>query len=251
MTKSNKLPFPLRFRIIFSRWMMVFSAVALLTVVIFLLAFDFDGYFKGWRLGDKTEVNGTVTYAEWTGVSINEVDIMQYDYTFASPEIGEWFGTSYGPDGSTDVGQTVVVQYNSDNPMMSRIQGLDTSTSGFFGMLAFLVFFIPMILLLRFLFKKGKLKLKIIQNGTLAEGKLVEEKETGMRINDQPVIAYKFEYSIGSSNYYVTTKTHEVDKIGDERTELIVFHNDYPEKAIVVDSLPSGSSEYIKKNWRN
>ena len=203
-----------------------------------------------WALGDDSPtIKGVITGAEYTNVLVNDREVWEYFYTFASPETGEWFGSSYTSELYPNTGDTVAIQYDANDPSISRIQGMDTSISGTWLALVLGALFIIDMLVLRFFVSMNKEKLNILNRGKLTRGIIVAHNTTGTVIYNQPVSALTFAYGDNRKKYRTTTKTHEVDEVLDEQEEYIVYDRDEPSRGVVVDALPSIAANFIRKNW--
>ena len=199
---------------------------------------------------NPAQIEGTITGVDYTNTEVNERPVMQYFYTFVSPEIGEWYGYSYSSTSTADVGDRVTILYNSTDPSISKIRGMDTSSGGFFfGVLFPLFFVVPLLIAWIIFLRRALFKLKVLRKGSLTEGVLIDKKATATEINNQRVYALTFEYEVGSTKYTRVTKTHEINELMDDPKELMIYHYDYPSKAIVVDALPRSVGRYIRKNW--
>ena len=233
-----------------SKWVKIVLSISLVPLVLFLAFFDFAGISLNWRLdSNPARIEGAISGVEYTGVEINESPVYRFDYVFVSPEIGEWYGKSYDSNESLDFGDTVAVLYNESDPGTNKIEGMDATVSGYLGAILFAVFFFPLALIARYLIKRGRAKMSILNNANVAHAKLVNTSTTGVKINDEDVYKLEFQYEVSGTSYDVVTKTTDIRKLTDEPTEMIVYDQRKPENAIIVDSLPSNVAQFIKNNW--
>jgi|GEM_PF-6456975 len=85
---------------------------------------------------------------------------------------------------------------------------------------------------------QGLLARHLLINGAMTKGKIVSWEETNTRINDEPVIAYTFEYQAEDVTYQITEKTHLYQRLEDDDEEPILFDPRSPQDAIAIDVLP-------------
>ena len=126
---------------------------------------------------------------------------------------------------------------------------MDATISGYLGVIIFLIFFSLPLLFATYLIKKGREKVRILNDPTIAHAKLVNSSTTGVKVNDEDVYKLEFQYEVNGKSYDIVTKTTDPSKLTDEPTEMVVYKSDSPENTIIVDSLPSKVSRFIKENW--
>lgn len=101
-----------------------------------------------------------------------------------------------------------------------------------------LVFLFIGVFFLRKGINQGLLARHLLINGSMTKGKIVSWEETNTRINDEPVIAYTFEYKTDGVIYNITEKTHLYSRLEDDDEEPILYDPRNPQDAIAIDVLP-------------
>lgn len=192
---------------------------------------------------------GKITDVFETNTSVNEEYVYGYEYIFYSP-IGDLYGISYQRGYVYELGSEVEIVYNKFRPDYNKIKGMSTNPG---GMLLIISFAIPVFIGLVWLiinFIIGASRLKIIQNGKVTKGILIDKITTNSKINDNTVYKLVFKYKANNREYQVTTRTHKPEKLEDESEKLLIYNSWDASKALLVDSLPWGVPKFIKDNWR-
>jgi hypothetical protein len=84
----------------------------------------------------------------------------------------------------------------------------------------------------------------LLEHGKIGFGKLTSSEATGTRINNQPVIKLIFSFTaIDGDEYEAIAKTHEPTDLRDEAVEPLLYDEDDPYYAVLLDDLP-GSTEF-------
>ena len=195
-----------------------------------------------------TLIEGEVFDRFRTNLTINEEAVFGYKYSFASP-VGLQKGISYctGKRNSND--NKVVIEYATAHPNIHRIKGLSNTPGGFVSFVFLMPLLAGLIWLLVNLYK-GRIKLKVITEGTLGYGTLIEKRKTLTRINNRPVYKLIFEFRNEKRNIYnATARTHKPGRLLDDAEEMLYYDKTNPKKAVLVDDLPWGTPRYIKANW--
>jgi hypothetical protein len=98
---------------------------------------------------------------------------------------------------------------------------------------------VPPVVIIVIALRKGGQNVRLLREGVITQGKLVKREPTNTRVNNKTVYKFTFGFQDNRNRtHQVITKTHDVDDIGDEPTETIVYDPNDPSKACVVDALP-------------
>jgi len=81
-------------------------------------------------------------------------------------------------------------------------------------------------------------KLLILQKGVLTKAVLKDSEPTGVRINDKSQYRMIFGYEAAGEPYSITIKTVNMEYLEDEDFEWLVYQEDAPQNAVLVDDLP-------------
>ncbi|NLF41173.1 MAG: hypothetical protein GX587_00590, partial [Bacteroidales bacterium] len=94
--------------------------------------------------------------------------------------------------------------------------------------------------------KKSRRELQLIKTGEIAQGKLISKEFTSMRVNNNQVFRFRFEFKAKDGRKYKTSfKTHIPSGIEDEELEHLLYNPNEPEKAVLIDSLPKKARNYL------
>lgn len=159
--------------------------------------------------------------------------LVGYDYVFNSP-IGDLTWTSYNYGYDYNIGDKVRVEYNPERPYAHRIQGMHTIRDELI-----LVMFLIAAAWIFYNFLNGRKKNRIIKNGVLTTGKLIDKQITLFTLNGRKQFRMTFSYTTNDQEQHeVTTKTFEPSFLEDEKGEMIIYQTDAPHRAIVLDAIP-------------
>ncbi|WP_339135243.1 MAG: DUF3592 domain-containing protein [Candidatus Electrothrix sp. GW3-4] len=188
--------------------------------------------------GERVTVQGVITESRETNASENEESIYENHYTFVDANGKRIQDFSYVTGKWLREGAEVTVEYPEGRPYYSRIQGMRRRM---FGPAALLVLIFPLVGLVFLLFGLAKaLRVaKLLQQGIPTKGKLLTKEATNTTINEQRVYKFTFAFQDRSGRRFeVVEKTHKVALLQDDREESLLYLQDNPEKAVLLDSLP-------------
>ena len=182
---------------------------------------------------------------------------MRYDYAYVAA--GDSLrGRAYLPGGGMEVGTSVIVEYQADEPQVSRIPGTRRKA---FGSWVLVVLLFPLVGLgfILFSLRKNFKAVDLVVNGQFARGKLIKREPTNTKINEQMVYKYTFSFVApeDGKTYEVVAKTHLRHTLEDEETERLLYARVDPAHAVMYDSisgapaiLPDGNLEAVfPKKW--
>src|ERR1051325_5085703 len=129
---------------------------------------------------------GKITDITRTNASENKTPVMANHYAF-SVTGRRYEGVSYTTGQRVEPGDLVVVQYRPDDPRQSRIEGMRRKQ--FSSVVLFVILF-PLIGLgiVVFAMRAGRKRARLLADGVLAEGKLVNQRATNTRVNKRTEI---------------------------------------------------------------
>ena len=220
-----------------------FSGIGLIFAALFTPVIDFVSPFHFGS--DALTVQGAITEAERTNVSLNEENVIKYRYTFEY--MGRSYtGISYSTDNNYRNGQRVNVEFEPDNPQISRIEGMSVKPAGLW-MLFIYIFPGVGFLFLFFAFKKGLSKIGTIRYGIITRGKFINKESTGGSINGQTIYDLFFTFTDMSGNVHTATgSTHKIEAVMDEPEERIIYDPSNPSGAVVVDAMPVSVRKFLE-----
>jgi len=77
----------------------------------------------------------------------------------------------------------------------------------------------------------------LLRFGEATLGTLRSADRTGALINDEPVIAYSFEFSVSGQKHIVIEINHRPNAIRDDAREPVLYDPELPSRAMVFDVL--------------
>ena len=234
---------------------LLFLIIGLIFYFFYLKDFDFREYFK--LKGSLAQTTGIITKAYYTGVSneigdnegIEYINAFEYEYKVAN-EDHKWL--SYSGSAPKKVGDKVSIKYNKNAPAYSVIQNYDARPNGNSAVLLLLFPLIGFILLSLNLIKGIKFFI-IINNGIITRGKIVQKKVLYTTDSNKKYYRLIFRYYSDSTNknaHKTSILTGNIKQFQDESKELVIYHKNKPNMALILDDLAKPISKYIKKNWK-
>lgn len=193
-------------------------------------------------------VPGQVVYVDETSMSVNEEYV--YKTGFRYQVDGSVYNSfSYDVGGRYDTGAEVTVVYSRFNPAISKVKGLDYSFLGWFHLIPAFIFLIAFLQVIWGM-SRWLLWGRLLVQGKAAEAVLTSQKESGLRINDVPVVEYIFTYQDDDGDdHQHKVSTHLPEKITDEDSEIVLYDPNRPEKAFLMDEMPFGVSLAEPGRW--
>ncbi|MCA9618426.1 MAG: DUF3592 domain-containing protein [Myxococcales bacterium] len=200
--------------------------------------------------GDKGTTVGKVVAVEDTHAEENETPVMKVRFSY-EVEGKTYEYRSFTLNAPFDAGDTVPVEYLVARPSAARIQGMRMRTFGSFAVFAALFPLVGFLILAREL-GAARSRVRLLGHGRLARGRLVNKVETNTRINEQPVYALTYRYTVERQEmrpnfrgpavvheeHEVVYRTHLIAKVTDEAEEPLLYDPDRPSRAQLLDDLP-------------
>ena len=228
---------------LFNQFGWAFLAFSLIAV--WLFAFDFlvdQGRFSGHLEPGEALIEAVAP------TSAREHKVQVYEYRFSFDSRGRhWRGSSYFTGHQGDIGETVPIEFKPEHPEIARIT-LPGFRSSVFGGGALLVLIFPLgslLLIVPGLFK-GLRVLRLLHRGELARAVLSEQRPTGSTvvINQQryPIYDLFFQFQVEGVAHTARIRTHEIERLRDEPSELFLYWPNRPEWAFPIDAIPGHCS---------
>lgn len=185
------------------------------------------------------EKAGVILESDATGSTENKVPIWSYKHSFnLNREI--YKGLSYSVGKKFDSGQIAFIRYDSENPLTNYIIGMRRSQFSWRVNLLLLIPLLGVILLVGPIRHNLKV-LKLLEIGDFTRGKLVSKEITKHSVKkggiDRPVFKYHFEFKHNDAIYQSACRTHRIDSVEDEETEIVLFDKYNPSFNLVYDSI--------------
>jgi hypothetical protein len=207
--------------------------------MIFFWAFvtNADFSFANFR-GPYATAEGKVTRVEGTSASVNrrEVQANHYEYSVAG---NRHEGTSYTTGESVSAGESVMIEYDDDDPARSRIAG---QRRAMFGAGVMFVTIFPLIGL-AFLIPStlsGIKRNRLLRDGIVTPGTLKSKSRTNMRINNRLVYEMIFEFTTRDGRRQeATARTSHTERLEDETQEPLLYDPADPSRAYLLDEAPA------------
>lgn len=213
-----------------------FMGVTMLFMWLFIPNVDYSIFYL-W--GDVTQVEGEITGFTEITTPILENDWYENSYTFFTPEGQQLNDFSYSQSVGKSAGQPVTVVYPAGKPYLSKIEGMSRDT---LSPLYLFFLLIPGIGLLSIIigvvisFRMASL----LRKGNIAEAELISHTSESTAETNTPLtkLTFAFEDQRGERVKF-TYETANPKELMDEKTELVLYPPDNPEKAMLLDSVPT------------
>ena len=234
----RRVPLSLRIVNFFNGWTQIGWGVFGFGMIFFWI-FGMNADFSFLNFRDPAgRATGRVTRVEDTNASENDqhITLNYYEYNVA----GEWLdGKSYATGDRPAVGDEVTVEYDTDSPRRSRIEGM---RRGMFGPFVLFVAIFPAIGLV-FLIPgtlSGRKRNHLLKHGIFATGKAIDRRPTNVRINNQPLWEVVFEFhDRNGQRRECCARAVDTTRLEDEENEALLYDPDDPTKACVIDEAPA------------
>ena len=216
------------------------------------LFFGFGMVFV-WVFGLSTAINstyfwlntvetasGTVASIQDTNASENEQPVMANQYIFRVERLEQEFrGESYTTGSQYSVGDEVTIEYVAANPNISRIQGTRAGTFSAWALCVVGIFPLVGLVFISVSFMQSFTGTRLLKNGKVTTGRLIDKSPTNTRINDQTVYNLTFEFTAADGRRRKAfARSHKPHNLEDEALEQIVYDPRRPANAVLVDNLP-------------
>ncbi len=217
----------------------IFSAFGLVFVVLFLPAGDFSSwlYFHGSL--DRAEA--TITEIKKTrateGKGRRGTPIYQYKYSFATAG-KSYTGSSFqtGESGQK-IGDHTNVEFPAGHPEISRIPGMRRNVFGPFVILVIIFPLFGLAVLVPMLWA-GVQNVRLLRRGEIAQAKLRTKEATNTSVNKKTVYKLTFEFTdILGERRQAVAKTHEPERLEDDRLETVFYDSHNPKLAVLMDNV--------------
>ena len=91
---------------------------------------------------------------------------------------------------------------------------------------------------------------RVIRNGVLTRGRVVNKETTGKKVNKKPEYRVTFQYKTMQGELMeADIKTAKIDMVTDEEKEFLIYNSDAPHEIIAMDVLPLVVQSWVKNNY--
>lgn len=244
------IPFKIKIKILFSSKIIYLALSFLVIPSTMLIAFlpDIDFMDRKFINYSTNETKGVLTSINETGNTVNRNKAYRYYFDFYQDE-NLVKGNSYGFETNFNIGDTVAVEYLSNDFTTSRI--VDTKNGSFnIDTLGFFFYFIVIGLVLLIIVTYRKVNLiKTLKSGfEILPTQLRLELKTPSLPLGKSNLFYRltFEYNISEYSYskviYISADDHSIRRI--RRSNIIVDALNYS-KSNIIETLPIDVRNYI------
>lgn len=238
----RSVPLSLRLTLLFGGFKNVFGWFFVGFGLIFVWAFGGSQalHSLAFYSGELASVEGRVTAVVPTNVRINKIPIHAYQYSYRV-DGAEYTGATEYFQGELQPGNSTRIEFPLQNPARSRIAGLDYDAWGVFIAAPFPLIGLAFVVLG---LRHGRKGIRLLRYGRVATGELIKKRDTGTRINDQPVFEYSFRFKAADGYPHIATaKTHDREPLESEdgvpgKGEPLLYNPHKPADAVLLDDLP-------------
>lgn len=182
-----------------------------------------------------TTAPGTVVSVDSTGVSVNEDNVWKVIVDVDGRRVSG-FGSAPVPS----VGDAVVVDVSSVSPELMQVEELWPQPVPLWPGALVLVFPVVGLGFTVAQVRRGRRWIQVLVWGQTAEGTLVKQEPSGLTVNDVPEQKLTFHFQDDRGDTWpVEAKSLDPARLRDEATERVLFHPAHPDKALVLDELPT------------
>ena len=193
-----------------------------------------------WTAAYKFETTqGVVTDVRSSNFTINDQPVFAHTYVYFSPAGGQFTGVSHATGRKLDINAEVEVQYATSRPLVSRIRGMRAKPAPIWVLAMVGIFPLIGLVFILVALPPGIRGARLLSTGRLTDGRLLDVKATGTRVNRRPVMKMTFEFKDEAGQLHQTVaKTHEAEKLRDQKREALLYDPAKPTVAALLDNLP-------------
>jgi hypothetical protein len=215
--------------------------------IFFLFGMIFVWIFAGdinlldeWRLARSTSTSqAIVTQVTGTSSSENDETVYRYTFSFETHEEKTVTAHSYSTGGLYSEGTSVNVTYLPDKPGVARLEGTRLSTFSPWVLLFVSIFPLIGLVMLVASTVSGLSQVFLLSYGEIGGAHVLSSKLTGMSMNKQPVIEYRYELRTRDGQCYEgKSRALPSGRVGDEAEEPALYLPSNPKLSVLVDALP-------------
>jgi hypothetical protein len=234
----REVPLSVQLRLVFggffNQFGWAFFGFGMIFVLLFGLQTDISSVYF---IGKLEQREGFLIHIEPTNISTNNATVKAFYFRFRTPTGEPIQAVSYSTEQLED-SATVKIEYPAGKPHLARIVGMRRAQ---LPPIALAVLIFPAVGLF-FIFlgtRKGLKSIRLLKNGLLTRGKLIAKKTTNIRVNNQPMFEYHFEFKdeLGQT-HVVKEKTVDNPELEDEALEPLLYDPAHPQTGILLDNLP-------------
>lgn len=234
----REVPLSVQLRLLFGGFLNQFGWAFFGFGMIFVIIFGFQSdisflYF----MGKVDQQDAFLIHVEPTNASSNNGIINAYYFRYRGTNGERLQAVSYSTEIMED-STTVKIEYPAGKPHLARIVGMRRAQ---FPPITLVVLIFPLsgMVMMFFAMRRGLKSIRLLKNGVLTRGKLVAKKNTNIRVNNQPMYEYQFEFKdeLGQT-HVVKERSVENPELEDEALETLLYDPNNPEKGILIDNLP-------------
>lgn len=181
--------------------------------------------------------SGVIDRVEATSSEENDDTIYAIGYHFDAPDGRVVQGESY-TTWLEMAGTRVTVEIDPADPTTSRIAGMRADR--YPPWIAFVLFFpIAGAFMAGYQLRQGRRAIRLVRDGTLARGRLVESRATMLTLNESRVHAVTFEFETPEGeSHRVTARTVDPGQFDGEPGRMLVYDPSRPSRATMLGHLP-------------
>lgn len=189
--------------------------------------------------GRTDTVSGIVSSVDETNMAVNDEVVHRVGFTYLVAG-NEFEGKSYLRYRPAPTG-TITVEYVAGRPQLARIEGGSIAP---FGGVALAVAIFPLLGLIMVIFPLyGNVRrLRLMRYGQVAQGRLEKAEDTNMSVDEETVVRFRFVFEDTQGRQHrLVYRTHETERITDDKKEAILYFAHKPAVACLVDALPGNT----------
>ncbi|MDD2563140.1 MAG: hypothetical protein PHU27_02860 [Salinivirgaceae bacterium] len=236
--RARAVPYSLLFQMLYGRTEFLIGFI-LLIIALPLLTF-FLSIVKLNPFNDVSPTtNGVVTNIYGTNSFVGDDRIYQFFYTFTIDEGQEKTGSSFSQETEFQIGDTVSVLFENQEPFNSVIVGMRTGRMEPWIVLVVLPFLFSGLIFIGASAYYVNKEVQLLKYGRVAFGTFITKESTNKTSNLQPVYNLYFQFNAHDGKTYASMcSTHLPCWSEGKEEEKLVYDPGNPEKTLLISSLP-------------
>lgn len=181
---------------------------------------------------------GVITEITATNASENDVTIYRYGFEFTTQGEQRVTAYNYATGRHWSTGDPVLIRYVPTKPSVARMEEARGSR---FPALATFVLIFPALGAVFFAAatRSAWRQVTLLRHGVIADGQMLSQQMTNLRINEVPVVKYSYEFQAHDGESYLgEAKALPTGRVGDEAREPVLYLPWKPRVSTLVDAVP-------------
>ena len=179
-----------------------------------------------------------VTAVEYTNSTENDVPVYAYRFVFRTRAEELVTARSFSTGRRYSVEDRATVHYLPDKPGVARLENTRRSEFPAFAGLIVLIFPVIGLVLFAIGALRGWRDVMLLRHGQMVSARWLRSQMTNMRVNDQPVLKYIYEFQAEDGQTHTgSRRALPSPHVGDEAHEPVLYLPSHPAHSLPLDAL--------------